>query len=182
MICPSCGTAASGNFCSSCGASLMTRACAACRVELSPQARFCHRCGQPVSGSGPATAASERKAWMVAGALCLLLVGGIVYKVSSASPQPVAPDMANAGASRSGPGPGHQQPESSRAVRPTVQPHHASGRAGRLGSGGPVHPDGLGRVRSAGNTGRRRPLPRSGNSSPVRRDVGRGGPGRHHPD
>jgi hypothetical protein len=34
---------------------------------------------------------------MVAGALCLLLVGGIVYKVSSAT-QPVAPDMANAGA------------------------------------------------------------------------------------
>jgi len=28
----------------------------------------------------------------------VLLVGGIVYKVSSASPQPVAPDMANAGA------------------------------------------------------------------------------------
>ena len=80
----------------------MPRACAACRAELSPQARFCHRCGQPVSGSGPATAASERKAWMAAGALCLLLVGGIVYKVSSASPQPVAPDMANAGAS--GPG------------------------------------------------------------------------------
>ena len=80
----------------------MPRACATCRAELSPQARFCHRCGQPVSGSGPATSASERKAWMAAGALCLLLVGGIVYKVSSASPQPVAPDMANAGAS--GPG------------------------------------------------------------------------------
>ena len=80
----------------------MARACAACRAELSPQARFCHRCGQPVSGSAHATPASERKAWMVAGALCLLLVGGIVYKVSSASPQPVAPDMANAGAS--GPG------------------------------------------------------------------------------
>jgi len=80
----------------------MARACAACRAELSPQARFCHRCGQPVSSSGPVTTASERKAWMIAGALCLLLVGGIVYKVSSASPQPVAPDMANAGAS--GPG------------------------------------------------------------------------------
>ncbi len=102
MTCPSCGTAASGNFCSSCGASLIARACAACRAELSPQARFCHRCGQPVSSSGPVTTASERKAWMIAGALCLLLVGGIVYKVSSASPQPVAPDMANAGAS--GPG------------------------------------------------------------------------------
>jgi hypothetical protein len=49
-----------------------------------------------VSG-GPA-APAERRAWIIAGALCVLLVGGIVYKVSSASPQPVAaPDMANAG-------------------------------------------------------------------------------------
>ena len=37
-------------------------------------------------------------AWAVAGALCVLLVGGIVYKVSSSAPQPAAPDMANAGA------------------------------------------------------------------------------------
>ncbi|MFL5491678.1 MAG: double zinc ribbon domain-containing protein, partial [Gemmatimonadales bacterium] len=72
MTCPSCGTAAGGNFCSSCGASLTPRTCATCRAELSPQARFCHRCGQPVSGSGPGTAASERKAWIVAGALCVL--------------------------------------------------------------------------------------------------------------
>jgi hypothetical protein len=42
-------------------------------------------------------ARSEHRAWIVAGALCFLLVGGIVYKVSSSSPQPLAPDMANAG-------------------------------------------------------------------------------------
>jgi hypothetical protein len=95
MNCPSCGADATGNFCSACGSSLTLRACAACRAELSPQARYCHRCGQPVSGAPPVP--SERRAWLVAGALCLLLVGGIVYKVSSASPQPVAPDMANAG-------------------------------------------------------------------------------------
>ncbi|HKG33464.1 MAG TPA: hypothetical protein VKB22_07015 [Gemmatimonadales bacterium] len=55
-----------------------------------------------MSGGAPSIPPSERRAWMVAGALCLLLVGGIVYKVSSASPQPVAPDMANAGASSPG--------------------------------------------------------------------------------
>jgi hypothetical protein len=33
----------------------------------------------------------------MAGALCVLLVGGIAYKVSSSSPQPVSPDMANVG-------------------------------------------------------------------------------------
>ena len=41
---------------------------------------------------------TDRKAWIVAGALCLALVGGIAYKVTSAASGPVAPDMANAGA------------------------------------------------------------------------------------
>jgi hypothetical protein len=41
---------------------------------------------------------SDRVAWAVAGALCVLLVGGIAYKVSSSAPQRAAPDMANAGA------------------------------------------------------------------------------------
>ncbi|HEU5303863.1 MAG TPA: hypothetical protein VFU40_04390 [Gemmatimonadales bacterium] len=43
--------------------------------------------------------ASERRAWIVAGSLCLLLVGAIVYKVTGAEPGPVVPDMANAGTS-----------------------------------------------------------------------------------
>jgi hypothetical protein len=42
-------------------------------------------------------------AWATAGALSLLLVAGIVYKVSSAAP-PAAPDMANAGSTTSSPG------------------------------------------------------------------------------
>jgi len=101
MTCPLCNSPATGNFCSACGASLQPRACSACRAELSPQARFCHRCGQQVGGAA-AIPPSERRAWIVAGALCLLLVGGIVYKVSSSSPQPVAPDMANTGVSSAG--------------------------------------------------------------------------------
>ncbi len=94
--CPTCGSPASGNFCSGCGASLSTRACTACRVELSPQARFCHRCGTPV-GKSSETPSSDRRAWVIAGVLCVVLVGGIAYQVSSSAPEPVAPDMANAG-------------------------------------------------------------------------------------
>lgn len=93
--CPSCGAAGTGNFCSSCGASFSARACTACRAELSPQARFCHRCGSAVGTSAETT--SDRRAWAIAGALCVLLVGGIAYKVSSSAPQPAAADMANAG-------------------------------------------------------------------------------------
>ena len=43
-------------------------------------------------------AASERKAWTVAGLACVLLVGAIAYRVSEAAPAPATPDMANAGA------------------------------------------------------------------------------------
>jgi hypothetical protein len=101
VTCPSCRTPASGNFCSACGARLHQRSCTACQAELSPQARFCHRCGTPagtaaVNGVGHR---SDRKAWTIAGGLCVLLVTGIAYKVSSDAPEPAAPDMANAGAS-----------------------------------------------------------------------------------
>jgi hypothetical protein len=100
-LCPTCSTPAAGNFCSGCGASLARRACARCQAELSPQARFCHRCGQPVGAAAamPTAGASDRKAWLVAGTVCVLLVAGIAYKVSSDAPEPAAPDMANAGSS-----------------------------------------------------------------------------------
>jgi hypothetical protein len=99
MTCPTCGTAASGNFCSGCGTSLTARACSACRAELSAQARFCHRCGHPVSGIAPSQRASERRAWLVAGLLCAVLLGGIVYRVARSAGPPAAPDMANSGVS-----------------------------------------------------------------------------------
>jgi len=112
-VCPACGTAATGNFCSACGASLVARSCAGCRADLSPQARFCHRCGRPVTpgavpAARPALPARERTAWVVAGALCLALIAGIVFKVVRAAPAPVAPEMANAGAqsAREDAGPG----------------------------------------------------------------------------
>jgi hypothetical protein len=97
--CPACGAPASGNFCSGCGSSLTRRACAHCQAELSAHARFCHRCGRAVA------ARSDRRAWTVAGALCVLLVAGIAYKVSSAAPERAAPNMANAGSSTGLPGP-----------------------------------------------------------------------------
>lgn len=103
--CPACGAPASGNFCNSCGANLAQRSCAHCRAELSAQARFCHRCGTPVGLRAPGAAArSERKAWIAAAGLCVLLVAAIVYQVSTATSAPAAPDMANAGSSSGLPG------------------------------------------------------------------------------
>ncbi len=110
-VCPTCGSAAAGSFCSACGASLVARTCAGCRAELSPQARFCHRCGRP-TGPGATPVATrlpprERTAWIVAGGLCLVLLAVILLTVVRDAPAPMAPDMANPGAqsAREGAGP-----------------------------------------------------------------------------
>jgi hypothetical protein len=94
--CLACGADASGKFCSTCGATLGPRVCGACLAELSPQARFCHRCGQPVKG-GKQGSGSDRRAWLIAAAVCVLSVAAIAYKVRSDAPEPAAPNMANPG-------------------------------------------------------------------------------------
>ncbi len=111
-LCPACGAPASGNFCNTCGSALAQRTCAQCRAELSAQARFCHRCGTPAGlRADSGTARSERKAWIAAAVLCVLLVAVIVYQVSTATSAPAAPDMANAGSSSGLPGdPGSGRP------------------------------------------------------------------------
>jgi hypothetical protein len=83
-------------------ASTTSHVCPACQAELSPQARFCHRCGMAVSGSRPlagagGASASERTAWTIAGLLVLALFGMIAYKVLTGDTATRAPDMANAG-------------------------------------------------------------------------------------
>ena len=50
----------------------------------------------------PNAGASDRKTWLVAGTVCLLLVAGIAYTVSRDAPGPAAADMANAGSSVGG--------------------------------------------------------------------------------
>lgn len=52
--CSSCGALSTGKFCSNCGATLAGATCGACKAPLTPGARFCHRCGTPAGGEGPA--------------------------------------------------------------------------------------------------------------------------------
>lgn len=98
--CPACGTPASGRFCSACGASLSPRGCRHCGAALSAQARFCHRCGEPVEAAPPAArpVEADRRAWLVAAALCAILIGAIVWRVEREQPAPAIPQMANPGA------------------------------------------------------------------------------------
>ena len=94
-VCPACGTAAGGNFCSGCGASLAERRCGHCGASVVGGARYCHRCGRPVGAAAPRR--SDRIPWLIAAAVVVLLVGGIVARVQRGTPAPVVPDMANPG-------------------------------------------------------------------------------------
>jgi hypothetical protein len=82
---------------------MVPRSCAGCRADLAPQARFCHRCGRPVgAAAGAKLPARERTAWTVAGALCVVLLALIVFKVIREARPAAAPEMANAGAENAG--------------------------------------------------------------------------------
>lgn len=75
-LCPTCGSPATGRYCSSCGAPLAGATCAACSAELSPGAKFCHRCGTAVGTATPtATRESRTNAlpWIVAALAFLAL-------------------------------------------------------------------------------------------------------------
>lgn len=67
-------------------------ACPACHAPLSEGAKFCHRCGRAISGSG-----ASHTPWIVAWTMVLVSVGAIFFFVLRASrPEPAPPDMANA--------------------------------------------------------------------------------------
>jgi hypothetical protein len=109
-ICSGCGAPVPGRFCGTCGLAAGPRSCSACQAELSPQARFCHRCGTPAPGGGAgaprgggSTTRSERNAWIVAGGIVAVLLAVIIYRMLAGDGTgPQAPDMANAGNSTPG--------------------------------------------------------------------------------
>lgn len=77
IVCPSCGASASGRFCATCGATLTGTKCSSCSADLSPGAKFCHRCGNGVGtvANAPPTRASRSNIlpWSVAGLAFLAL-------------------------------------------------------------------------------------------------------------
>ena len=106
ITCPSCGATTQGNFCGSCGAPLGPRPCPGCGTALPLGARFCQGCGTAVSGTGTQVPHAARPGsgaltnnptpWIVAGILCVVAIGSIVYSARSRN-EPAGPNMANAG-------------------------------------------------------------------------------------
>src|SRR5216110_2143752 len=74
-LCPSCGSPATGRYCANCGAPLAGATCASCAAELSPGAKFCHRCGTTVGASASASRETRTNAlpWIVAALAFLAL-------------------------------------------------------------------------------------------------------------
>ncbi len=98
MTCPSCGNPAGGHYCSNCGASLVGAACSACAAELTPGAKFCHRCGTAVGTKAPATVDSRTNAlpWIVAALAFLALFAMAAGRGFSARPSSTVDGSQNA--------------------------------------------------------------------------------------
>jgi len=62
--CPSCQSPATGKFCSNCGAPLAGAQCNVCHTDLTPGAKFCHRCGTPAGHTGDGIAAPNAERGM----------------------------------------------------------------------------------------------------------------------
>ena len=79
--CPSCGAPATGKFCANCGAPVGTSTCRGCGVELSPGAKFCHRCGL-AAGAVRRGGAASRGPWIMAAFTSIVLVGWVIWRVN----------------------------------------------------------------------------------------------------
>ena len=78
--CPACQSPASGKFCANCGAPLAGAQCAACGTNLTPGAKFCHRCGTPAGAKADARLTSRERGfgsalpWAVAAIALVALI------------------------------------------------------------------------------------------------------------
>jgi len=96
--CPACGTAASGRYCANCGAPLAGATCSSCSAELSPGAKFCHRCGT-ATGAGaspPRESKTNALPWIVAALAFLALFAMAAGRGFNARPSSTVDGSQNA--------------------------------------------------------------------------------------
>src|SRR5438270_4473820 len=96
--CPACGAAASGRYCSSCGAPLAGGVCSSCGGDVSPGARFCHRCGKAVGANASVVRESRTNPlpWIVAALAFLALFAMAAGRGFNARPSSTVDGSQNA--------------------------------------------------------------------------------------
>lgn len=96
--CASCGATASGRYCAACGAPLAGATCTTCSAELSPGAKFCHRCGSAVGTAAPTARESRTNAlpWIVAALAFLALFAMAAGRGFNARPSSTVDGSQNA--------------------------------------------------------------------------------------
>src|SRR3954447_13930814 len=96
-VCPSCTKPATGRYCANCGAPLAGAACSTCSAELTPGAKFCHRCGTAV-GTAPAPRESRGNSlpWIVAALAFLALFAMAAGRGFNAKPSDTVDGSQNA--------------------------------------------------------------------------------------
>jgi Double zinc ribbon len=95
--CPSCGAAANGRYCANCGSPLAGASCASCSADLSPGAKFCHRCGAAVGAVAPARESKTNSLpWIVAALAFLALFAMAAGRGFNASRSSTVDGSANA--------------------------------------------------------------------------------------
>jgi hypothetical protein len=83
--CPTCGNPGVGRFCSKCGTAFEQMACASCGAPMSPEARFCSRCGLQVGAMiGPVS--RDRTPWLVAALAMAGLLGVLLVMLVRTAP------------------------------------------------------------------------------------------------
>ena len=95
--CASCGTLGSGRYCANCGAALAGASCASCSAQLTPGAKFCHRCGAAVgTANPPRESRTNSLPWIVAALAFLALFAMAAGRGFNAKPSNTIDGSANA--------------------------------------------------------------------------------------
>lgn len=99
MKCPNCGADnQTGKFCAECGAGLDT-SCPSCGEAVTPGARYCTSCGEPIGSSGGGGVPGSKAGWIIAAAaIVVVLLVVLLPRATERVPAPPVEERVPVGA------------------------------------------------------------------------------------